>query len=178
MWWEKKTRPAAEPPIIVPEEAPPAPPEVETSMSEPTPKVTNPTPKSTNPPAAGSPHTILGRTVVVQGQVSSGEDLMIEGQFEGTIHLDDHCLTVGTEGHVKAEIRARQVVILGSVTGNLAAREKIEIRRTGHVVGDLVAATVAIEEGAYFKGSIDIARDNGTEAAPDVAAPGTLKTNA
>ncbi|HMD87310.1 MAG TPA: polymer-forming cytoskeletal protein [Terriglobia bacterium] len=147
-------------------------------MSEPTPKLTNPTPKSTNPPVAGSPHTLLGRTVVVQGQLSAGEDLLIEGQYEGTIHLDDHCLTVGTEGHVKAEIRARQVVILGSVAGNVAAREKVEIRRTGHVVGDLVAATVAIEEGAYFKGSIDIAREDGSEAAHDVAAPSTLKTNA
>jgi cytoskeletal protein CcmA (bactofilin family) len=78
-------------------------------------------------------------------------------------------LTVGKEGQVKAEIRARQVVILGSVTGNVAAREKIEIRRTGHMVGDLVAGTVAIEEGAYFKGSIDIARDEGSGIAGDAA---------
>jgi len=102
---------------------------------------------------------------------------MIEGQFEGNVNLDDHCLTVGTEGHVKAEIHARQVVILGTVTGNLVASEKIEIRRTGHVVGDLVAATVAIEEGAYFKGSIDIARD-GTEAARDTAASSVVKNTA
>jgi len=154
-----------------PVEAPPAPPEVETLMSE-------PTPKSTNPSAAGSPHTLLGRTVVAQGQISAGEDLLIEGQFEGNISLDDHCLTVGTEGHVKAEIRARQVIILGSVTGNVAAREKIEIRRTGHVVGDLVAATVAIEEGAYFKGSIDIARDDGSEGSRDVTAPSALRPSA
>ena len=160
-----------EPPSIRPVEAPPAPPEVETLMSE-------PTPKSTNPSAAGSPHTLLGRTVVAQGQLSAGEDLLIEGQFEGNINLEAHCLTVGTEGHVKAEIRARQVVILGSVTGNVAAREKIEIRRTGHVVGDLVAATVAIEEGAYFKGSIDIARDDVSEASREVNAPGTLRPSA
>jgi len=171
MWWEKKTRPAAEPASIRPVEAPPAPPEVETLMSE-------PKPKSTNPPASGSSHTLLGRTVVAQGQLSAGEDLLIEGKFEGNISLDDHCLTVGTEGHVKAEIRARQVVILGSVTGNVAAREKIEIRRTGHVVGDLLAATVAIEEGAYFKGSIDIARDDGSGVPSDFAAPSTLSSNA
>jgi cytoskeletal protein CcmA (bactofilin family) len=171
MWWEKKTRPVAEPIIIRPVEAPPAPPEVETFMSEPKPKLTNPSP-------AGSPHTLLGRTVVAQGQLSAGEDLLIEGQFEGNVSLNDHCLTVGTEGHVKAEIRARQVVILGSVTGNVAAREKIEIRRTGHVVGDLIAATVAIEEGAYFKGSIDIARDDDSGVANDVAAPSLLRNNA
>jgi cytoskeletal protein CcmA (bactofilin family) len=132
------------------------------------------TSKSSNPAAANA-HTILGRTVVVQGQLSAGEDLLIDGQFEGNIHLDDHCLTVGTEGHVKADIRARQVVILGSVTGNLSAREKIDIRRTGHVVGDLVAASVAIEEGAYFKGSIDIARG---DAARDEGAANALRTSA
>ena len=140
-------------------------------MSEPTPKVTTPT-------ASSSPRTFLGRTVVAQGQISSQEDLLIEGQFEGNISLDDHCLTVGTEGHVKAEIRARQVVILGSVAGNVAAREKVEIRRTGHMVGDLLAATVAIEEGAYFKGSIDIAREGERETSPDLAAPDALKTSA
>ena len=147
-------------------------------MSEPTPKSSNTSPKSTSLPGAGGAHTLLGRTAVVQGQFSAGEDLLIEGQFEGNIHLEDHCLTVGTEGRVKAEIRARQVVILGSVTGNVAAREKIEIRRTGHVVGDLIGATVAIEEGAYFKGSIDIARDDGSEASRDIATPSTVRTGA
>ena len=171
MWWEKKNRPVAEPPSVRPIEAPPAPPEVETLMSEPTPKLTSPLP-------AGNQRTFLGRTIVAQGQLTSGEDLLIEGKFEGTINLEEHCLTVGSEGHVKAEIRARQVVIQGSVTGNVAAREKIEIRRTGHVVGDLIAATVAIEEGAYFKGSIDIARDDGSEASHDVAVPSTLRSNA
>ena len=129
--------------------------------------------KTNNPTSGGSQHTFLGRTVVTQGQMTSGEDLLIEGRFEGNISLEDHCLTIGTEGHVKAEIRARQVVVLGSVTGNVVAHEKIEIRRTGHVVGDLVAATVAIEEGAYFKGSIDIARDDKPEAAraAEIASP-------
>ncbi len=121
--------------------------------------MSEPTPKSTYPSAAGNQRTSIGRTVVAQGQITAGEDLLIEGQFEGTISLNDHCLTVGAEGRVKAEIRARQVVVQGSVTGNIVAREKVDIRRTGHLVGDLVAATVAIEEGAYFKGSIDIARD-------------------
>ena len=72
--------------------------------------------------------------------------------------LDDHCLTIGPEGRVKAEIRARQVVIQGSVSGNIVAREKVDIRRTGQIIGDIVAASVAIEDGAYLKGSIDIKR--------------------
>lgn len=159
-----------EPAGVQPVPAPLTPPEVEPPMSEPTPKAMNPSP-------AGQQRTFLGRTVAAQGQLSASEDLLIEGKFEGTVTLEGHCLTVGTEGHVKAEIRARQVVIQGSVTGNVAAREKIEIRRTGHVVGDLIAGTVAIEEGAYFKGSIDIARDNGAGAASEVAAPG-VRSNA
>ena len=168
MWFDKKNRPAEQPPSIRAAEPPPAPPEVETLMSE-------PTPKSTSPAVAGSAHTVLGRTVVAQGQLAAGEDLLIEGKFEGNINLENHCLTVGKDGQVKAEIRARQVVIQGSVSGNVTAREKIDIRRTGHVVGDLVAGTVAIEEGAYFKGSIDIARDEHSGAHADAAAPGALQ---
>ncbi|MBZ5672260.1 MAG: polymer-forming cytoskeletal protein [Acidobacteriia bacterium] len=132
--------------------------------------MTESTPKVMHPPAPGSPHTLLGRTVVAQGQLSANEDLLIEGQFQGNITLEDHCLTVGTEGHLKAEIRARQVVVQGSVTGNVTAREKVEIRRTGRLMGDLVAATVAIEEGAYFKGSIDISRGEKPEESQDVTA--------
>jgi len=171
MWFEKKIRPAVEPPRPRVVADLPAPEEVKIPMSE-------PTPKASSPSSASSPHTLLGRTVVIQGQLSSGEDLLIEGKFEGNVNLNDHCLTVGAEGNVKAEIRARQVIILGSVTGNLAAREKIEIRRTGHVIGDLVAGTVAIEEGAYFKGSIDISRGDTAEAQRDAAIPSALKTSA
>jgi hypothetical protein len=81
-----------------------------------------------------------------------------------TINLQDHCLTVGPKGQVKAEIRARQVVVQGSVNGNVTAREKIEIRKTGQVMGDLVATGVAIEDGAYFKGSIEILREGDAHA--------------
>jgi cytoskeletal protein CcmA (bactofilin family) len=163
MWWEKKARPVT---TLVPKPsvAPPATLELEQAMNETTGKLSN-------LPASGSPQTVLGKTAVVRGQLSGSEDLLIEGQYEGTITLQDHCLTVGADGQVKAEIHARQVVILGSVTGNIAAREKIAIRRSGHVVGDLVAAAVAIEEGAYFKGSIDILREEPQEVARAAAAP-------
>ena len=128
--------------------------------------------------AATSQHqTFLGQTAVLRGELSADEDLLIEGNFEGTISLDEHCLTVGTEGKVKAEIRARQVVILGSVAGNIAAREKVEIRRSGHVVGDLKAAAVAIEEGAFFKGSIDILHEEAQEGSASTSAPGKLETD-
>ncbi|MHB8653693.1 MAG: bactofilin family protein [Terriglobia bacterium] len=114
--------------------------------------------------------TLLGRSAVVRGEISASEDLLIEGQFDGTISLQENCLTVGPKGQVKAEIRARQVVVHGTVHGNVTAREKIEIRKTGQVLGDLVAAGVAIEDGAYFKGSIEILRE-GDKAAPVIVRP-------
>jgi cytoskeletal protein CcmA (bactofilin family) len=128
--------------------------------------------------ASGTPRqTVLGQTVVLKGDLSANEDLLIEGQFEGTISLEQHCLTVGANGHVKAEIKARQAVILGTLTGKVAAREKVEIRRSGHLVGDLTTGAVAIEEGAYFKGSIEILRDEAKESPRGVAAQGALGTS-
>lgn len=119
---------------------------------------------------ANSNQTIVGPSAVLRGDLSGKDDLLIEGQFDGTINLPEQCVTVGNNGEVKAEVHARQVVILGSLTGNTSARDKIEIRKTGRVVGDLVAAAIAIEDGAYFKGSIDIVRDQGQEASPSFAA--------
>ena len=152
MWREKKIRPAE--PLDVERAAPPPPPSPrqETPMNEITSRLSS--------TAAGtSRQTVLGQTVVLKGDLSAEEDLLIEGQFEGTIALEQHCVTVGASGQVKAEIRARQAVILGTLTGKVAAREKVEIRRSGHLVGDLTTGAVAIEEGAYFKGSIEILRE-------------------
>jgi cytoskeletal protein CcmA (bactofilin family) len=120
--------------------------------------------------------TVLGQTVVLRGELSADEDLLIDGQFDGTISLEEHRLTVGVKGQVKAEIRARHVVVLGSVSGNVAAREKAEIRRSGRLVGDLKAGAVAIEEGAYFKGSIDIHREDDQEGSSSTSAQRGLET--
>jgi cytoskeletal protein CcmA (bactofilin family) len=144
---------------------------METTMNEMTGKVLGTTPTS--------PHqTVLGQTVVLRGELSANEDLLIEGQFEGTVSLEDHRLTVGANGQVKAEIRARQVVILGTVSGNVVAGEKVEIRRSGHVVGDLKAGAVAMEEGAYFKGSIDILREEAEEGSRSTLPQSALETSA
>jgi cytoskeletal protein CcmA (bactofilin family) len=116
-----------------------------------------------------SNQTILGRSMVLRGELAGKEDLLIEGQFEGTISLQDHCLTIGPNGQVKADIHARQVIVQGTVTGDITAGEKIDIRKTGHVVGGLVAAAVAIEDGAYFKGSIEILREQGQRPEPTSA---------
>jgi len=169
MWWEKKTRSAV--PLNVEPATPPPPPRMETPMNETTAKVPSTTPTSQH-------QTVLGQTVVLKGELSANEDLLIEGQFEGTISLEDHCLTVGADGQVKAEVRARQVVILGAVAGNVVAREKVEIRRSGHVVGDLKAGAVAVEEGAYFKGSIDILREKAQEGSQSTSPQSALETSA
>ena len=108
--------------------------------------------------------TQWGRSLVVKGDVSGSEDLTIFGQFEGTLNLQGHCLTVGPEGKVKAEIQAARVVIYGSVHGNISVKERVEIYKTGHVVGDLMAPGISIEDGAYFKGKIEILRDGQAES--------------
>jgi cytoskeletal protein CcmA (bactofilin family) len=103
--------------------------------------------------------TLLGSSVVLKGELSGDEDLTIDGQFDGTINLKDNCLTIGQQGQVKADVNARQVIISGRLSGKINARDKVEIHKTGNVVGDLVTMGVAIEEGAYFKGSIEILRE-------------------
>jgi len=123
---------------------------------------------------ANRTQTMMGRSVVVSGELSGAEDLLIEGQLDGTIRLQEHTLTVGQHGQVKAEVNARQVIVLGTVNGNITARDRIEIRKTGHVVGDLVSAGIAIEEGAYFKGSIDILREDEREATSAQPAPSVV----
>ncbi len=166
MWWEKKSQPE-EPQSPNPLMSPPTLPKMENPM-------TQIPAKQAYPAATGPQQTILGRTVIMKGQLSGNGDLLIEGQFEGNIALEDHTLTVGPDGQVKAEVHARQVVIQGAVTGNISARDKIEIRRTGHVLGDLRAAGVAIEDGAYFKGSIEIVREEAQEASKAMSASSAL----
>ncbi len=171
MWWEKKPR-MESPPNPEPVPAPMPIPRVETPMPEPIAK----TPAV--PPAAGPQQTFLGRSVAVRGQFSGNENLLIEGQVEGTINLEEHTVTVGTNGQVKAEIHARQVIVLGTITGNITAQEKVEIRRSGNVVGDILSGAVAIEEGAYFKGSIEIVREGERETSRPAAASNALETRA
>jgi cytoskeletal protein CcmA (bactofilin family) len=93
---------------------------------------------------------------MVKGQVYGREDLTIDGELEGTLELQEHRLTIGPNGKVQASIKAREVVVLGTVHGNIEASEKIDIRKDAKLVGDLRTARILIEDGAYFKGSIDI----------------------
>jgi cytoskeletal protein CcmA (bactofilin family) len=98
----------------------------------------------------------IGKSIVIKGEVSGAEDLTIEGQVEGRIQLRDHVLTVGPSAHVQAHVVAKLIIVLGHVTGDLTAHEKVEIREQGSVEGDIVAPRVAIADGANFRGSIDM----------------------
>jgi len=101
---------------------------------------------------------VLGKSVMVKGQIYSREDLTIDGEVEGTVELQEHRLTVGPNGRVQASIKAREIVVLGSVHGNVEAADKIDIRKDARLVGDIKTARIVIEDGAYFKGSIDISK--------------------
>jgi cytoskeletal protein CcmA (bactofilin family) len=104
----------------------------------------------------------IGKSVVIKGELSGSEDLTIEGQVDGKIELRQNVLTIGPNGKIKAQVFAKSVVILGEVTGNVTASEKVDIRDNGSVDGDIAAPRVAIAEGAHFRGSIDMQRAGGS----------------
>jgi len=154
MLWEKKPVTAdwrTTAPNPAPEQIPPEKPIEEKPMAEPA--------KLSMVPQGDSGRTQFGRSISVKGDVAGSEDLTILGQFEGTVNVQGHSLTIGPEGKVKAEIQASRVIIHGSVHGNITVRERVEIYKSGHVVGDLVAPGISIEDGAYFKGKIEILRE-------------------
>jgi cytoskeletal protein CcmA (bactofilin family) len=122
-------------------------------------------PMSTLPGRSSEPHfesarstAVIGKSVMVKGQILSREDLTIDGEVEGTVELQEHRLTVGPNGKVRASIKAREVVVLGTVHGNVETTDKIDIRKEAKLVGDIKTARIVIEDGAYFKGNIDIVR--------------------
>ena len=98
----------------------------------------------------------IGRTLVIKGEISGSESLYIDGRIEGTLTFKDHRVTVGRNGVVAANINAREIVVLGKVRGNLTASDRVDIRSDGSLTGDVIAARISIEDGAFFKGGIDI----------------------
>src|SRR5262245_24634423 len=105
----------------------------------------------------------IGKSVVIKGELNGSEDLTIEGHVEGTIQLRDHVLTIGPNGRIKAQVFAKAVIVLGEVTGNVTASDKVDIRDNGSVDGDIVSPRVAIAEGAHFRGSVDMQRKAGAQ---------------
>jgi cytoskeletal protein CcmA (bactofilin family) len=138
--WNKRTdeAPTARPPVepVGPQRVEPAHPPV------------------TTPPKNSA---IIGASMQIKGEIRSREELIVDGEVEGL--LESHSsLTVGPNGRVKANIKAREVVIFGTVKGNVEVSEKIAIREQGSLIGDIKTAGISIDDGAYFKGSIDIVR--------------------
>jgi cytoskeletal protein CcmA (bactofilin family) len=106
----------------------------------------------------------IGKSVVIKGELNGSEDLTIEGQVEGKIELRQNILTIGPNGRIKAQVFAKSVIILGEVTGNVTASEKVDIRDNGSVDGDIASPRVAIAEGTHFRGSIDMQKGGAAPA--------------
>ena len=171
MWNKKREEESLlRPSGITPNIAPPAPPANPVSVNNPVEVRKETATVSSMPPARfeaeprGGAATI-GKAVKVVGQIFSREDLYVDGEVEGTVEALEHKLTIGPNGNVKATIKAREVVALGAIHGNVEATDKIEIRKDAKLTGDIRTARIIIEDGAYFKGSIDIVKPEPVKAA-------------
>jgi len=165
--WKPTTQPSATPTRpLEPERA--ATPTITSAPNEPT--------AAQRPVAASTAdQATIGKSLVVKGEVTGSESLYIDGRVEGSINLAGNRVTVGRNGVVSANINAREIVVLGKVRGNLTASDRVDIRSDGSLTGDVVAARISIEDGAFFKGGIDIRKagqkpNGGEEAKPSTAA--------
>ena len=129
----------------------------------PAPEYNNSTPKPPSATPAASDQATIGKSLVIKGEVTGSESLYIDGRVEGSIHLPGNRVTVGRNGVIAANITAREAVILGKVRGNVSATDRVDIRNEGSLTGDVVAQRISIEDGAFFKGGIDIRKPNANE---------------
>ena len=124
----------------------------------------------------------IGKSVVVKGELSGSEDLYLDGEVEGSIELREHHLTIGPHGKVRASVNARDVVVHGQVNGNVHGSERVELKKSAVLTGDIVTQRIVIEDGAVFKGSLETQheaarpepRHEAVEAAAAGRAPGGL----
>ena len=121
-----------------------------------TPQVTGTTGSARAAGNRANQNVLIGKSIVVKGELHGSEDLTIEGRVEGKITLKQHVLTIGAHGHIQAQVFGKSVVVLGEVIGNIEATEKVSIGAEGSVEGDIKAPRVAISEGAKFRGDIDM----------------------
>jgi cytoskeletal protein CcmA (bactofilin family) len=162
MWKPNQPGPSNLPPTPEPPAARPvpqaAPPVVEPAASR------APVP-STSASASGEQATI-GKSLFIKGEITGSESLFIDGKVEGNINLPGNRVTVGRNGQVSANITAREIVILGKIRGNVSASDRVEIRAEGSLTGDVTVARISIEDGAFFKGGIDIRKPEVKAAIP------------
>ena len=136
------------------EEAPPARPQQPAPVPQTAMRPVEPLP-------APKSSAVIGKAVTIKGEIYSEEDLFVDGKVEGLLELKEHKLTVGPNGRADTNITAREVVVQGTVHGNIDAQQKITIRKDGNVVGNIKTTGIIIEDDAYFKGSIDIVMKSG-----------------
>jgi cytoskeletal protein CcmA (bactofilin family) len=113
----------------------------------------------------------IGKSLIVKGELTGSESLYIDGKVECAINLPGNRVTVGRNGQVAANIVAREIVVLGKVRGNCQASDRVDIRSEGSLTGDVIAARISIEDGAFFKGGIDIRKPGGTDLKGGTATP-------
>jgi len=101
----------------------------------------------------------IGKSVVIKGELSGSEDLYVDGTVEGTIQLQGNNLVIGPNGHVHADVNSKGVVVEGKLEGNIRASDRVELRKSAVIVGDIATQRIAIEDGAYFKGKVDIQKE-------------------
>lgn len=131
------------------------------------------TPKASDPHRADVGH--IGKSVQIKGELTGSEDLYLDGSIEGTIDLRDHSLIIGPNGKIKADITARDLVVHGKVEGNVTATGRVELRKSCTLIGDVSTQRIVIEDGAFFKGAIDIREK---DARPEVRKPLVAATSA
>src|ERR1700687_2700356 len=105
----------------------------------------------------------IGKSVLIKGELSGSEDIYVDGQVEGNIHLSGNNLTIGPNGRVRANISAKNITVAGTLDGNIVAGERTEFRKTAVANGDVPTKRIAIEDGAFFKGKLEIMADGKTE---------------
>ena len=162
-------------PERTPTSAPSAPAVTETAASAPRPVS-----------ASTADQATIGKSLVIKGEVTGSESLYIDGRVKGSINLAGNRVTVGRNGVVAANINAREIVVLGKVRGNLTASDRVDIRSDGSLTGDVIAARISIEDGAFFKGGIDIrkggqpnqAKPNGEDKSVPAAEPAAVGARA
>ncbi len=121
---------------------------------------------------------MIGQSIIFKGELTGDEDLEIDGQVEGDVNLKNHQLTIGANGHLKAEVAAKSIIVIGRVKGNLVATERIEIQATGVVEGDIHTPRLNIQEGAVLNGSIDMtATSTSTAKMPSASSASSASTS-
>ena len=149
--WRRQDEPKASDPVASSQSGMPP-----SRVEPPTAPTATPAPAAASPAAPPAGHLTISHTI--RGEISGREDLYVDGEVEGKVHLEDAKIVIGPNGRLTADIEAREILVLGKVKGNLHGRDSVTIGRTGHVIGDVVTRYISVEDGAQVQGSLDVTR--------------------